>query len=227
MMLVSVENQKLSCYIRLMHEDDANRVGEIDRLVFPTMRPVINYHNELHNKLAHYVVACSKERVVADSTSSGKETRMSPITSWINRLINRENTAKSEAVELKQYIFGFAGLWMMADEAHIINIAVLEPHRRNGIGELLVIAMIDLATMLKARYMILEARASNVIAQRLYIKYGFKAIGTRHGYYTDNGEDAVMMSTDEIASDAFKANLERLRGIHSGRWGVDSYEITG
>jgi ribosomal-protein-alanine N-acetyltransferase len=116
---------------------------------------------------------------------------------------------------------------MMADEAHIINIAVREQHRRQGVGELLFIAMIDLAIELKARYIVLKIRATNIIAQGLYAKYGFKAVGVRRAYYTDNKEDGIMMSTGDITEESFLANLECLKEIHSQEWGVESYAIAG
>ena len=223
MIRFSIKNQSLSCYVRLMRQEDIAQVTNIDRLVFPTMKPVINFHNELQNKLAHYVVVCSKDKVVDEPRGGGSET--SVLMLWLGSIFGWRNHPQKEADKLKQYIFGFAGLWMMADEAHIINIAVLEEYRRKGIGELLVIAMVDMAIAMKARFIVLEVRVSNIIAQGLYAKYGFKAVGVRHAYYTDNREDAVMMTTGDVTSDEFQMNLKRLKEIHSERWGVDSYEI--
>ena len=113
----------------------------------------------------------------------------------------------------------------MADEAHIINIAVREDHRRQGVGELLLISIIDLATELNASIVTLEVRTSNTAAQSLYRKYGFSQVGIRKGYYTDNREDAILMSTEKIASTPFQAQLNRLKQAHSKRWGIPLYQI--
>ncbi len=113
------------------------------------------------------------------------------------------------------HIIGFAGLWMLAGEAHITNIAVREKHRRQGIGETLLIAIIELAIELEAHLITLEVRASNTDAQKLYAKYGFVRVGVRRGYYTDNREDAVLMSLEDVNSAQVRENLERLRRAHS------------
>ncbi len=112
-----------------------------------------------------------------------------------------------------RHIIGFAGLWMLVDEAHITNIAVREKHRRQGIGEALLIAIIELAIKLGAHLITLEVRASNAEAQKLYAKYGFVRVGLRRGYYTDNREDAVLMSIEDVKS--AKAHLGRLKRAHA------------
>lgn len=113
------------------------------------------------------------------------------------------------------YIMGFAGLWMLVDEAHITNIAVREKHRRQGIGEALLIAIIELAIKLGAHLITLEVRASNAEAQKLYAKYGFVRVGLRRGYYTDNREDAVLMSIENVKSAAIE--LERLKRVFANQ----------
>jgi ribosomal-protein-alanine N-acetyltransferase len=115
--------------------------------------------------------------------------------------------------EGRQYITGFAGLWMLVDEAHITNIAVREKHRRKGIGEGLLIGVIELAIELGAQLITLEVRASNSEAQKLYAKYGFVRVGLRRGYYTDNREDAVLMSIEDAKS--AKVQLESWKRAHS------------
>ena len=111
----------------------------------------------------------------------------------------------------RQYIVGFSGLWMMADEAHITNLAVRRQYRGKGLGELLLLASIDLAAELKASFLTLEVRASNLVAQSLYNKYGFVQMGIRRAYYLDNHEDAIIMSTDSINAEPFQAQIRELR----------------
>ncbi|MDD4986189.1 MAG: ribosomal protein S18-alanine N-acetyltransferase [Dehalococcoidales bacterium] len=125
----------------------------------------------------------------------------------------------------EQKIVGFAGLWMIADEAHITNIAVRHSYQRQGIGEHLLIAMINLAIEQNAHILTLEVRASNTAAQKLYHKYGFTQIDIRRSYYTDNREDALIMTIGDIAGAVFQRRLHRLKKAHSRKWGRASYHI--
>ena len=113
----------------------------------------------------------------------------------------------------------------MAGEAHITNIAVREQYRRQGIGELLLISLIDLAIELDAHLVTLEVRASNTTAQSLYSKYGFIQVGLRRGYYTDNREDGVLMSLENITSAPIQANLQQLKQAHAQTWGITSHHV--
>ncbi len=117
--------------------------------------------------------------------------------------------------EGRRYVKGFAGLWLLVDEAHITNIAVREKHRRQGIGEALLIGIVELAIKLGANLVTLEVRASNAEAQKLYGKYGFVRVGLRRGYYTDNREDAVLMSIEDVKSTQVKKKLEQLKRAHA------------
>ena len=130
----------------------------------------------------------------------------------------RGNEREEETREAQEeYIVGFVGSWIMAREAHIISIAVRNNCRGRGIGEKLLISAIDLAIRLNASLVTLEVRASNQIAQALYGKYGFQVTGKRRGYYTDNGEDAIVMSADTITSARFQTRFEELRQAHAKR----------
>jgi len=114
----------------------------------------------------------------------------------------------------------FVGLWFMVDEAHLSNIAVRESHRRHGVAEHLLIAALDVAIERNAAFMTLEVRPSNAAAQALYEKCGFVEVGVRRGYYSDNKEDAVLMTAENICSSSFRATLRRLREAHAQRWGI-------
>jgi ribosomal-protein-alanine N-acetyltransferase len=117
-----------------------------------------------------------------------------------------------------EYVIGFAGIWVIANEAHITNIAVRNLYRRQGIGELLLISIIEIAAKLKANIINLEVRVSNTPAQSLYYKYGFNQAGVRRGYYTDNREDALLMSTESITSAPFQARFQQLKEAHSRKY---------
>jgi len=93
---------------------------------------------------------------------------------------------------------GYAGMWKIFDEGHITNIAVHPEYRQNGIGSRLVEKLVDIAKERGIVKMTLEVRKSNLAAQALYCKYGFKEMGLRKGYYADNGEDAIIMWKEDI-----------------------------
>jgi len=206
----------LSCKIRLMTKKDIPQVTVIDREAFPTMWPPVNFNHELSNRLAHYAVACDGSQLVTNPIPK-PGIRLVPVRSFLGLrwpFRTSPDPDRPAEPEIVEYITGFVGLWIMVDEAHIINIAVRELHRSKGIGELLLIASIDLASRLKASVVTLEVRASNTVAQNLYLKYGFQKMGVRRGYYTDNREDAFIMTTDIITSDSFKSRFRELKEAH-------------
>jgi ribosomal-protein-alanine N-acetyltransferase len=90
-------------------------------------------------------------------------------------------------------IIGYAGMWVVIDEAHITNVAVLPEFRGKKLGEALMRKLMDTAKQLGAVTMTLEVRVSNHVAQSLYRKLGFRNGGIRRHYYPDNLEDALVM----------------------------------
>jgi ribosomal-protein-alanine N-acetyltransferase len=99
----------------------------------------------------------------------------------------------------------------LVDEAHICTIAVDPEWQGRGLGELLLISLLDSGQERGALRATLEVRASNQVAQALYQKYLFKIVGRRRRYYTDNNEDAYLMTTPVLESLAFQQNLDRCR----------------
>lgn len=92
-----------------------------------------------------------------------------------------------------QQIIGFGGFWLMRGEAHISNIGVDPTFQRQGLGELLMIMMLQDAMRREADWTSLEVRVSNTSAIRLYEKYRYQTIHVKTSYYRDNGEDAYWM----------------------------------
>ncbi|MHC1745568.1 MAG: ribosomal protein S18-alanine N-acetyltransferase [Negativicutes bacterium] len=90
-------------------------------------------------------------------------------------------------------IVGYAGMWIILDEAHVTNIAVLPSFWGLGIGEKLVTSLMDCARANKVVSMTLEVRTTNERAKKLYLRMGFVAQGVRVGYYSDTREDALIM----------------------------------
>lgn len=89
---------------------------------------------------------------------------------------------------------GYAGFWNVSGEGGITNVAVLPEYRRQGVGSMLITEMIKTAENLKLDLLTLEVRKSNTAAQGLYSKFGFEILGERKRYYSDNGEDAYIMT---------------------------------
>lgn len=118
-----------------------------------------------------------------------------------------ENGAESEIV-------GYGGMWRMYDEAHVTTIGVRHDQQHKGYGRIVFAALVQAAYDLGAKWVTLEVRVTNEVAMHMYEGFGFKVIGRRRGYYTDNGEDAIVMWSDSIYSprfrQAFEANLERI-----------------
>lgn len=108
-------------------------------------------------------------------------------------------------------IVAFAGIWMMVDEAHITTFAVAPSWRKQRIGETLLISLLDLAIARHAREATLEVRLSNLPARRLYEKFGFRPVGVRARYYSDNGEDALIMTTPPLGGAAMRNRLGELQ----------------
>ena len=95
-------------------------------------------------------------------------------------------------------IIGYAGMWLIVDEAHVTNVAILSAYRGQKLGEKLMGALIEHAKNRGALSMTLEVRSSNDVAQGLYAKFGFVSRGIRRKYYTDTQEDAMIMWCDQL-----------------------------
>lgn len=96
-------------------------------------------------------------------------------------------------LECEGTVIGYCGSWVIIDEAHITNIALLPEYRGKKLGEFLLRKMIELFKEKNVIKITLEVRVSNIVAQSLYRKFGFQDGGIRKNYYTDNQEDALVM----------------------------------
>jgi ribosomal-protein-alanine N-acetyltransferase len=115
-----------------------------------------------------------------------------------------ENPASHMLVAVRQdggrpRVVGYAGFWMLVDEAHISTLAVHPDCRRAGLGAELLRRVLDDAARSGAEMATLEVRVSNQAAVNLYHKFGFQIVGRRTRYYRDNGEDALLMTAWGIA----------------------------
>lgn len=115
-------------------------------------------------------------------------------------------------------VVGFGGVWLMVDEAHVVTVAIVPSQRRRGFGGIIVHGLMSLAIEQQMALATLEVRVSNEPARALYQAYGFYEVGLRKRYYSDNHEDAVIMTTEDIQSPAYARRLEQLAAGHQGRY---------
>ncbi len=109
----------------------------------------------------------------------------------------------------------YGGIWLMVDEAHVTTFAVLPSWRRQGIGGFLLGEMLGVAHDVGASVATLEVRLSNEAARGLYARFGFRPVGIRPRYYSDNGEDALIMTTERLDSREMQDRL-RVLASHYG-----------
>ena len=107
--------------------------------------------------------------------------------------LTKNQFARYLIVEVDQKVVGYCGVWIIIDEAHITNIALLPEYRGLKLGEALMGKVMELAREMGALRVTLEVRVSNERAQNLYRKFGFEEGAIRKQYYTDNMEDALVM----------------------------------
>lgn len=136
---------------------------------------------------------------------------------WPATAFERELTKNSMARYLvladeSGRVIGFGGLWLMVDAAHVVSVGVAPAARRRGYGRAIVHGLIEMAIDHGMTEATLEVRESNEAARALYRAYGFYEVGRRKRYYPDNREDAVIMTTEELAGEAYQRRLGRLRG---------------
>jgi ribosomal-protein-alanine N-acetyltransferase len=188
-----------------MHVRDVPAVVEIERASFLTPWPAGAYVRELEqNTLARYVVV----REVADD---GAPIDGRSRSTWVRDFFGL-------ATRDHPTIVGYAGMWLMVDEAHVTSVAVRPGRRGRGLGQLLMWSMFDLGAAAGARWLTLEVRPSNSIARAMYAGLGFREAGVRPRYYTDNGEDALIMWSEDLGSEAHAGRIRSLEASLSERF---------
>jgi ribosomal-protein-alanine N-acetyltransferase len=105
----------------------------------------------------------------------------------------KNDVARYLVADIDGKIVGYVGIWFVAGEGHITNVAVHSDYRGQKIGDILIKHLVKICKDNNIFAMTLEVRVSNIVAQNLYKKYGFKLAGIRKEYYSDNKEDAMIM----------------------------------
>ncbi|MBI4675491.1 MAG: ribosomal protein S18-alanine N-acetyltransferase [Chloroflexi bacterium] len=189
----------LAVRIEPMTVDDLPQVLEIERVAFPSPWSARAYEYELrYNDMAHYFVAWLDAWALRHPANDG-------VIGWLRRWVRPAPTVGAPLM------VGYVGYWLMAGEAHVSTIAVRPEHRGHSYGELLLAHTLQDAARHGAHVATLEVRVSNTAAQQLYLKYGFDKVGMRKAYYSDNDEDALIMTTPPLNSGQYQEKLRRLQ----------------
>ncbi len=122
---------------------------------------------------------------------------------WTERSFKYEVTENSASrcwvTMMDKQVAAMLVLWVIVDEAHIATIATHPKFRRRGFAKMMLIKSLVAAREEGVKKALLEVRARHVIAQKIYCDIGFEEVGRRPMYYRDNGEDAVLMTMDDLA----------------------------
>ena len=201
-----------------MREQDISLVANIDREAFAGERVLPSYsfyRRDLDSPLARYMVAS-----IQNGFEQGENSQPIAKSPWIKKLFNYHNHTSLETnTSGEEYVIGFISVWLMMRELHLTAIAVRCNYRRQGVGERLLISAIELAKKLNVTMLTLEVRASNKIAQSLYTKYGFQIVGMRHKYYSDNREDAIIMTVYNFNLAPYQTRFQQLKLAYNKKWG--------
>jgi ribosomal-protein-alanine N-acetyltransferase len=204
-----------------MRFDDIDAVGEVERECFSTPWPSSAYRRELRdNRLGRYIVLVE----VRDSgdpppPEDPSDEPPSGVIRAMGQLLRPFSRPAATLARSNERIVGFAGMWLMLDEAHVTTIGVKRDLRGLGLGEVLFATLLQIAIEVGAHRSTLEVRVSNHSAQALYRKYGFHDEGVRRRYYSDNNEDALIMWSDRLESPQFRSKYAELRAELSQRLG--------
>jgi ribosomal-protein-alanine N-acetyltransferase len=190
-------SMKYPYVLRHMRLDDVPQVAEIDQISFSLPWSARTYEFEIANRDTSQMVVLE----IPDQNPA----RPGRLRGVVQRLLG---------FGMPGLIVGYGGCWLIAGEAHISTIAVRPDARGQGLGELLLVGMLQRGIHLGGEYSVLEVRAGNLTAQSLYEKYEYRVAGLRKGYYRDNGEDALIMEVrplDEAYRQRLDQRLEALR----------------
>jgi len=190
-----------------MVEGDIPQVVAIEHESFPTSWPQTAYRRELSNNIARYLV-------VIDEAHPALSPEEMPARRSFFDLFRRNSNPPAPTTE---YLVGYIGVWLMVDDAHVVAVAVREAYRGRGIGELLLAEAIELAIHERMESVTLEVRKSNLLAQALYEKYRFLKVGVRKRYYSDDHEDAIIMTTPPIQHESYREHMRYLRSLREAR----------
>jgi ribosomal-protein-alanine N-acetyltransferase len=211
----------------VMTLDDIPAVMAIEKLAFPIPWPEQAYRHELQENPNGYFIVVRANLAASNGHASALGPPAAPVSTpapsnspfqLFQRLTARNGkpaprndaTGATETSAAARPVVGFAGMWMMVDEAHVSTIASHPDWRGRSVGELLLLSLLREGQRRQAIFATLEVRVTNIVAQNLYRKYGFEEVGRRKRYYHDNGEDALIMTVMNFTEPLYHAQLDAL-----------------
>ncbi|MQF98623.1 MAG: ribosomal-protein-alanine N-acetyltransferase [SAR202 cluster bacterium] len=197
--------------VRNASTDDLSELSIIEREAFTESWPPTPFRRDLANRNVEILVVAIDMNLEQTPEKFEVNETLYENLGYIHRLFNCLNNLWRDAPgHDAKNIVGYVATRQMYDEAHITSIAVRKSFRGMGIGELLLMSAVSNAMKKNYRTTTLEVRVSNRIAQSLYKKYGFNEVGIRKRYYSDNKEDAYIMTTDTLYSDLYIEHFRKL-----------------
>lgn len=197
--------------VRKASTDDLTELSIIEREAFTESWPPTPFRRDLASKNVEIlVVSIDTNPSLMPEKSEANEISYENV-GYMHRFFKQLNNLWSDtASHDTKNILGYIATRFMYDEAHITSIAVRKSFRGMGMGELLLMSAVSNAMTKSYKTTTLEVRVSNRTAQSLYKKYGFNEVGIRKRYYSDNNEDAYIMTTDILYSDLYTEHFRKL-----------------
>ena len=210
---------KNSYKVKLADKSDSNQITEIEEIIFSDDGNSVSFINEIKYENKYYILLA---REITEKNNL--------IVSLLKKLLKLRNIFSSKFVSSNNsdFISGFIGVWFYEYESYISTFGVREFERGKGLGELLLIQAIYDVILKGGKSISLEVRKSNFQAIDLYEKYGFHKVGMRKFYYSNNNEDAVIMTAKDINSEGYKNKILYLINLHSEKWkllgGIENFK---
>lgn len=197
--------------IEPMTQDDVEEVSRVERRCFTNPWPVAAYRRELRSPQQNYYCVL---RDVREPSANGDGNGGAGSLNGFRQRLSWWTQGHLPPSGGKAPIIGFAGMWIIFEEAHVTTIGVSPDYRGRGLGEMLFMDLVEEAQRRNATWLTLEVRVTNMTAQNLYRKYGFSIQGRRPRYYSDNNEDAFIMWSESLKDPDYLKRIAQLkRGI--------------
>ena len=209
--------------VRIARDADVPQLAEIEKEAFPTNWPATPFKRDISRESISLLVVYTLPEEddpppLESDRPAGQDEQPQGLIGFLARILRGKSHGQANRGPA-EFIAGYVATSYMTDEAHVTGIAVRGSHRGRGLGELLLMSSIELAMKRQSRVVTLEVRVSNRVAQSLYSKYGFDQVGLRKGYYTDNHEDAYIMTTAPISSPEYGERFRTLEHSYRQRRG--------
>ncbi|MQG09226.1 MAG: GNAT family N-acetyltransferase [SAR202 cluster bacterium] len=202
---------KNSYKVKIATKDDSNEITKLEEIIFSDDSNSVSFINEIKYENKYHILLVRK---IFE--------RNNFIINLIKNLLKLRNSFSTKFINSQNsdFISGFIGIWFYEEESYISTFGVREFERGKGLGELLLIQALYHVICKGGKSMSLEVRKSNFQAIDLYKKYGFHKVGMRKFYYSNDNEDAIIMTANDIDSEEYKNRILFLINLHSEKWNL-------